>query len=67
MTAGGIAWGRGWLVRFSGNTRRTANSATPLRLDFADPDGVIAACEALYRRQGQTPIFVPSILWLAGV
>ena len=54
---------RGWLVRFSGNTRRTANSATPLRLDFAAPDGVIAACEALYRRQGQTAIFrIPSFL-----
>jgi hypothetical protein len=44
--------------------RQFGDAAAP---DFADPDGVIAACEALYRRQGQTPIFVPSILWLAGV
>jgi len=53
----------GWLLRFSGSTRRTANSATPLALPDAEVDAVIAGCEALYHRHGQAAIFrIPSFL-----
>ena len=53
----------GWLLRISGSTRRTANSATPLPYRQAEPDAVIAACEALYRRHGRPAIFrIPSYL-----
>jgi ribosomal protein S18 acetylase RimI-like enzyme len=53
----------GWMLRFSDNVRRTANSATPLR----EPDGefaaLIATAEALYRGQNQPTIFrMPSFL-----
>lgn len=50
----------GWLVRFSGSTRRTANSATPLPHSADVP---IDECEALYRRRNQSAIFrIPSFL-----
>jgi N-acetylglutamate synthase len=52
-----------WLLRLSGGGRRTANSATPLRLPRGDLDEVIANGEHLYRAQGQAVIFrLPSIL-----
>jgi len=53
----------GWLVRISGSTRRTANSATPLPQRHGDAEALIAACEALYRRHRQPAIFrIPSFL-----
>ena len=53
----------GWLLRFSGSVRRTANSATPLREPCSHLDEVIAAAEMLYRGQGQTTIFrIPSFV-----
>lgn len=52
-----------WLLRFSNGARRTANSATPLRLPAGDFAEVIVTAEALYRTQGQPTIFrVPSFL-----
>jgi hypothetical protein len=52
----------GWLVRVSGSTRRTANSATPLP-GHAGSGGLIDAIEAIYRRCGQPAIFrIPSYL-----
>ncbi|MBV8775736.1 MAG: GNAT family N-acetyltransferase [Alphaproteobacteria bacterium] len=53
----------GWLLRFSGGVRRTANSATPLRQVDAPTDALIETVEALYRAQNQPAIFrVPSFL-----
>lgn len=53
----------GWLLRFSGGTRRTPNSATPLRNGPWDVDALVAGAEALYRRQGQRAIFrIPSFI-----
>ncbi|HEX3882225.1 MAG TPA: GNAT family N-acetyltransferase [Stellaceae bacterium] len=52
----------GWLVRVSGSTRRTANSATALP-GHDGSDEVIAAIEAVYRRHGQPAIFrIPSYI-----
>jgi GNAT superfamily N-acetyltransferase len=53
----------GWLLRFSGGVRRTANSATPLRQPSGDVDALIATAEAQYRGQGQPTIFrIPSFV-----
>jgi N-acetylglutamate synthase len=53
----------GWLLRFSGSTRRTANSVTPLRPPRGNIDTLIAAAETLYRAQGQPTIFrIPSFI-----
>lgn len=53
----------GWLLRFSGGGRRTANSITPLREPAGPIDGLIPTCEALYRAQGQPTVFrIPSFL-----
>src|SRR5215470_2291064 len=53
----------GWLARFSGSTRRTANSATPLPHAAGAADVSIDACEALYRARNQAAIFrLPSFL-----
>ena len=53
----------GWMLRFSRNVRRTANSATPLRMPGKDVDSLIATAEALYRAQGQPTIFrIPSFM-----
>jgi GNAT superfamily N-acetyltransferase len=52
-----------WLLRFSDNVRRTANSATPLREPQGGLDEVIAAAELLYRGQDQPTIFrIPSFI-----
>jgi len=52
-----------WLLRFSGSIRRTANSATPLRLPSGDIDALIATAEMLYAGQAQPTIFrIPSFL-----
>jgi GNAT superfamily N-acetyltransferase len=53
----------GWMLRFSGGGRRTANSVTPLREPSDDLGPVIAAAETLYRGEGQPTIFrLPSFL-----
>jgi len=53
----------GWLVRFADRLSRRANSANPLRADCAPVERIIGAVEALYRGQGQPPIFrVPSFI-----
>ena len=53
----------GWMLRFSGGVRRTANSATPLREAAGALDEVVAVAEALYAAQNQPTIFrVPSFL-----
>jgi len=53
----------GWLLRFSGSVRRTANSATPLKEPHAEIAALVAAAEALYRAQGQPAIFrIPSFV-----
>ncbi|HWD59289.1 MAG TPA: GNAT family N-acetyltransferase [Stellaceae bacterium] len=53
----------GWLLRFSGSVRRTANSATPLRTRRGRIDPLIAAVERHYRAQEQPTIFrIPSFL-----
>jgi ribosomal protein S18 acetylase RimI-like enzyme len=53
----------GWMLRFSGSVRRTANSATPLCTPSSDVASVIATAEALYRAEGQPTIFrIPSFL-----
>ncbi len=53
----------GWLLRFSGGGRRTANSVTPLCEPRGDLDPLIATAEALYGAQGQPAIFrIPSFL-----
>ena len=54
---------RGWLLRFSGGSRRTANSATPLAGFSGDSDALIGECETFYRRIGQPAILrIPSFL-----
>ncbi|HZT89725.1 MAG TPA: GNAT family N-acetyltransferase [Stellaceae bacterium] len=58
-----VALLQGWLLRFSGGTRRTANSATPLRGASANADDLVEPVEALYRQLGQPAIFrIPSFL-----
>jgi GNAT superfamily N-acetyltransferase len=53
----------GWLLRFSGSTRRTANSVTPLPNFAGDIDELITGCEAMYRWRGRQTIFrIPSFL-----
>jgi len=53
----------GWMLRFSGGGRRTANSVTPLHEPHGDPEPLIATAEALYRAQRQPAIFrLPSFL-----
>jgi hypothetical protein len=53
----------GWLLRFSGGNRRTANSATPFAGAAGTDAAVIDDCEALYRLQGRRAIFrIPSFL-----
>ncbi|HTQ34911.1 MAG TPA: GNAT family N-acetyltransferase [Stellaceae bacterium] len=53
----------GWMLRFSGGVRRTANSATPLREPSGGMDEVIAIAEVLYRAQNQPTIFrIPSFI-----
>jgi len=53
----------GWVLRFSEGLTRRANSANPLRGPRETGDGLIAACEALYRRRGLSTIFrLPSII-----
>lgn len=53
----------GWMLRFSGGARRTANSATPLREIDPEIDALVDTAEALYRGQGQPTIFrIPSFL-----
>jgi GNAT superfamily N-acetyltransferase len=53
----------GWMLRFSGGVRRTANSATPLCQPAGALDAVVAIAEALYAAQNQPTIFrVPSFL-----
>jgi N-acetylglutamate synthase len=57
-----VVWGD-WLLRFSANVRRTANSVTPLREPDPDIGALVATCEALYRAQSQpTIIRIPSFL-----
>ena len=53
----------GWMLRFSGGARRTANSATPLCEARGSIASVIAAAEALYAAHGLPTIFrIPSFL-----
>jgi N-acetylglutamate synthase len=53
----------GWAARFSGGLTRRANSANPLGVERADPDVLIAGCEALYRYHRQPTIFrLPSLV-----
>ncbi len=53
----------GWMLRFSGGVRRTANSATPLRESSGDIGAVIAAAAKLYRGQNLPAIFrIPSFV-----
>lgn len=53
----------GWVLRFSGGLTRRANSANPLGVERADPDALIAGCEAFYRFQRQPTIFrLPSLI-----
>jgi N-acetylglutamate synthase len=53
----------GWMLRFSGSVRRTANSATPLREPSGELGSLIETAEALYRARSQATIFrVPSFL-----
>jgi len=53
----------GWMLRFSGGVRRTANSATPLREPSGGLNEVIAIAEVLYRAQNQPAIFrIPSFI-----
>lgn len=53
----------GWMLRFSGGVRRTANSVTPLRTPRGDIAPVVSAAEALYRAREQPTIFrIPSFL-----
>jgi N-acetylglutamate synthase len=53
----------GWVLRFSGGLTRRANSANPLGFERANPEILIAGCEALYRHQRQPTIFrLPSLI-----
>ena len=53
----------GWLLRFAGGHTRRANSVNPLYPGTAPLARKVAACEALYRAQGQPAIFrLPGIL-----
>lgn len=53
----------GWMLRFSGGGRRTANSVTPLREASDDVGALMATAEALYRAESQPVIFrLPSFL-----
>jgi N-acetylglutamate synthase len=53
----------GWVLRFSEGLTRRANSVNPLRGPRETGDGLIDACEALYRRRGLPTIFrLPSII-----
>ena len=53
----------GWLLRFSGGVRRTANSVTPLRPPRGNLAALIATAEALYPAQNQPTIFrIPSFI-----
>lgn len=52
-----------WRVRFAAGLSRRANSANPLRSDIRNISASIAACEDLYRGQGQPVLFrIPSFL-----
>jgi len=52
----------GWLLRFADGHTRRANSVNPLYPGRRPLGAKIAACEALYRRQGLPPIFrIPGI------
>jgi N-acetylglutamate synthase len=52
-----------WLARFAPGVSRRSNSANPTRATFGDIDADIAACEALYRERGASPLFrVPAIV-----
>jgi GNAT superfamily N-acetyltransferase len=48
---------RGWLVRFGGGHTKRANSANPLCPGADDPDDLIRAVAAAYRKRGRPPIF----------
>jgi N-acetylglutamate synthase len=53
----------GWVLRFGEGLTRRANSANPLRGPRETGGGLIAACEALYRRRQLPTIFrLPSII-----
>src|SRR4051794_19901484 len=53
----------GWLLRFSGGSRRTGNAATPLRWAAVGNDELITTVEADYKRSGLPAIFrLPSFL-----
>jgi N-acetylglutamate synthase len=53
----------GWVLRFSGELTRRANSVNPLGIARICPRGLIDNCEALYRRQRQPTIFrLPSLI-----
>ncbi len=52
-----------WVLRFGEGLSRRANSANPLCAAPRTDDDLIAACEALYRRQGRPTIFrLPSLI-----
>jgi N-acetylglutamate synthase len=52
-----------WLVRFAAGLSRRANSANPRSAQIKDVAGSIAACEALYRAEGQPAIFrIPAFI-----
>jgi ribosomal protein S18 acetylase RimI-like enzyme len=52
-----------WLARFAPGVSRRSNSANPLRAEFSDLAGDIAACEALYRARSAPALFrVPAIV-----
>jgi N-acetylglutamate synthase len=58
-----IVWLDDWQLHFGEGLTRRANSANPLRPDYRDSEGLVPACEALYRRQRQAAIFrLPSII-----
>jgi N-acetylglutamate synthase len=47
----------GWLLRFAAGVSRRSNSANPLRVDPADSEAVVDACERLFAAQGVDPLF----------
>jgi N-acetylglutamate synthase len=58
-----VVWLDDWQLHFGEGLTRRANSANPLRPDYRASEAFVAACEALYRRQGQPAIFrLPSII-----